>query len=646
MVSPRRRSGRKAYKIGAQRTLTPVLDVFTHMATADDFRPAISFDDLREQGRAQVSVDGTPLALFHHEDEVRAVDNRCPHMGFPLSAGSVDDGILTCHWHHARFELACGDTFDPWADDVPTYPVEIRDGEVYVDPNPRRDLPPAEHWADRLETGLEENLRLVVAKSTIGLLDAGVGHREPLATTLEFGTRYRESGWGSGLTILGCVANLLEDHDLASEDRKRALYTSARRVASDCAGEPPRFDQPSFSTNKIAFDRLTRWFRDCVEVRDADGAERCLRTAVATGRTEAELAELVFATATDHPYLSTGHVLDFANKAFETLDSVRWEEDGNGADDGSVESQAANALASLVEPLTTATRSDERSSWRQPIDLVALLEEVYGGDVGATSGLDAFVSEGEGRSWTPPVDFRETLLADDPEAIVDALASAVSGGATSEALASEVAHAAALRVAQFGTANEFSDWNTVHHTFTYANAVQQATRRTDAVDLYRGVFDAAMSVYLDRFLNTPPAPVPEPGSNESGRDPDAVLEALLGTFDVEGEVNEAGRLVGEFFDCGGDPVALKRALGGALLREDAGFHTLQNVEAAFRQFDLATERTADGSDGTESELDRRRRLPLIATARYMAAHFPTRREAEQTFTIAARLNRGEAIHEG
>jgi hypothetical protein len=27
-------------------------------------------------------------------------------MGFPLDRGSVDDGILTCHWHHARFELA------------------------------------------------------------------------------------------------------------------------------------------------------------------------------------------------------------------------------------------------------------------------------------------------------------------------------------------------------------------------------------------------------------------------------------------------------------------------------------------------------------------------------------------------------------
>ncbi|GAB3666469.1 Rieske (2Fe-2S) protein [Halopiger thermotolerans] len=623
-------------------------------ADADDFREVVALEDLEESGRELVSLAGTPIAVFHHEGEVRAVNNRCPHMGFPLVEGTVDDGVLTCHWHHARFELSCGDTFDPWADDVPTYPVEVRDGTVYVNPTPPRDLPPDEHWAQRLETGLEENLRLVVAKSTIGLLDADVDYREPVARTLAFGTQYRDSGWGSGLTILGCLANVIDD--LEPEDRKRALYTGVRHVADDCAGEPPNFDQPSFSTRDVDFDRLKSWFRDCVEVRDADGAERCLRTAVAADRSDAELAELLVAAATDHPYLSSGHVLDFANKAFETLEHAQ----GRGDSERDLR---ADALASLVDPLVTASRSDEQSSWRRPIDLVALLEDVYGGDVSETGGLEALASAGAGdgtaadvdadSSWSPPDGFQGTLLGDDPEAIVDALADAVRAGATTEDLAREVAYAAATRVAQFGTANEFSDWNTVHHTFTYANAVRGFARRTDALETYRGVFDAAVNVYLDRFLNTPPAPIPDPGENETGRDPDAALEDLLETFDTEGEVNEAGRLVGEFFDCGGDPDDLKRALGRGLLREDAGFHTLQSLEAAFRQFDLASERAAarDGSDeeteavATETALDRRRRVPLIATARYMAAHFPTRREAEQTFTIAARLNRGEAIHD-
>jgi nitrite reductase/ring-hydroxylating ferredoxin subunit len=53
-------------------------------------------------------------------------------MGFPLDRGSIEDGILTCHWHHARFDLASGCAFDLWADDVPTCPVEVRNGEVWI----------------------------------------------------------------------------------------------------------------------------------------------------------------------------------------------------------------------------------------------------------------------------------------------------------------------------------------------------------------------------------------------------------------------------------------------------------------------------------------------------------------------------------
>nr|WP_281377726.1 hypothetical protein [Halosimplex pelagicum] len=141
-----------------------------------------------------------------------------------------------------------------------------------------------------------------------------------------------------------------------------------------------------------------------------------------------------------------------------------------------------------------------------------------------------------------------------------------------------------------------------------------------------------MSVYLDRFLNRPAAPLPEVGAGEDD-DPAELRERLLETFDEQGRVDEAGRIVGRYFDAGGDPDALKRTMAEGLLREDAGFHTLQNVEGGFAQFEAA-------------ERDRERRLALVAPARYMAAHFPTRREAEQTFTIAERLYRGEAIHEG
>ena len=107
--------------------------------TKSAFVRAASLAELETAACQTVSLNGHTLALWYVGGQVYAIDNRCPHMGFPLDRGSVKDGILTCHWHHARFDLESGGTFDQWADDVRAFPVEIRDGEVWIDLTGQRD---------------------------------------------------------------------------------------------------------------------------------------------------------------------------------------------------------------------------------------------------------------------------------------------------------------------------------------------------------------------------------------------------------------------------------------------------------------------------------------------------------------------------
>src|SRR5579863_8879231 len=160
-----------------------------------------SLDEIARKGCVVVSGDPAPIAVFHHEGKVYAVDNRCPHMGFPLSKGSLRCGILTCHWHHARFDLESGGTFDPFADDVRAYPTEVRDGEVYVDLRASAGDRIGKALG-RLSDGLEQNLSLVTIKAVLTLLESGVPAAKVLERGAEFGARYREAGWGPGLTIL------------------------------------------------------------------------------------------------------------------------------------------------------------------------------------------------------------------------------------------------------------------------------------------------------------------------------------------------------------------------------------------------------------------------------------------------------------
>src|SRR6516162_4600853 len=124
---------------------------------------AISVSELPEGHRRTVIVGSKTIVLFNSHGRFFAVDNRCPHMGFPLDRGTVQDCILTCHWHHARFDLQTGGTFDQWADDARVFPVRVEDDAVLVDVADYGDR--RQHFLRRLDDGLERDLPLVIAKS-------------------------------------------------------------------------------------------------------------------------------------------------------------------------------------------------------------------------------------------------------------------------------------------------------------------------------------------------------------------------------------------------------------------------------------------------------------------------------------------------
>jgi len=564
-------------------------------------------DELTARGCMPVSTAGHTIALFAHGDGVYAVDNRCPHMGFPLHRGTVRDGILTCHWHHARFDLASGGTFDPFAGDVPTFPAEVRDGEVWVAVGAHAD--DAAYHERRLATGLELDIPLVMAKSILSLARTVPGMQTAVGQGIAFATRYRAAGWGQGATMLTCMANLLSA--LAPADRPRALYHGAAAVARDCAGEPARFPLDPLPDGAAAPDLVKAWFRQFVEVRDAEGAERCLVTAVARGAAPETLADMLFAAATDHRYLQIGHVLDFTNKALEALDLTRWRE-------------ADVVLGSLARAYARAGRMEESNSWRHPVDLVAILEAAF-------DDLPRALAAGADRGpWDDEDRLVPVLLADDPAAIAGALLGALEAGATATQVAAAVAYAAALRIARFHEQNEFADWDTALHTFTFAHAVHAGLRRSPSAELLRGAFDAAMSVYLDRFLNIPAAKLPTPDG--SRRDPQAILAGFPDLLDEQHAIGPAAQAVADYLAAGGEPDALLARLGALLLREDRDFHTIQTVEAAVAEFRLRRG-TPEGAN------------ILVAAARYLAAHAPTMRAQGQTFEIAQRFVRGENLYE-
>jgi hypothetical protein len=143
-----------------------------------------------------------------------------------------------------------------------------------------------------------------------------------------------------------------------------------------------------------------------------------------------------------------------------------------------------------------------------------------------------------------------------------------------------------------------------------------------------------MALYLARYLNVPAASLPGEGGNRLDDLPieaEEIRSDLLEAFDRQQQIDTAARLVARHLILGHSPEVLIATLARALLREDAGFHAYQMLEAGVQQF----REWGNGDEG---------RHILVAVARYLAAHSPTERAALQTADIARRLMLGSELH--
>ncbi len=81
----------------------------------------------------RVLGNGEAIVLTRLADEIFALEDRCSHEDFPLSEGEVENGQIECVFHGARFDVRTGKAVQlPAVRPVKTFPVEIRDQEVFV----------------------------------------------------------------------------------------------------------------------------------------------------------------------------------------------------------------------------------------------------------------------------------------------------------------------------------------------------------------------------------------------------------------------------------------------------------------------------------------------------------------------------------
>ncbi|MGH3362513.1 MAG: non-heme iron oxygenase ferredoxin subunit [Nocardioides sp.] len=98
------------------------------------FERACALADVPTDEALAVTLGPLEVAVARDGDEVFAIQNECSHAAVPLSEGEVAEGTVECWLHGSCFDLRTGKpTHLPATEPVAIFPVDVRDGEVYVD---------------------------------------------------------------------------------------------------------------------------------------------------------------------------------------------------------------------------------------------------------------------------------------------------------------------------------------------------------------------------------------------------------------------------------------------------------------------------------------------------------------------------------
>jgi nitrite reductase/ring-hydroxylating ferredoxin subunit len=109
----------------------------------------LSQNELPPNERKVVKVEQRAILLVHHNNQIYAVENSCPHLRLPLQKGKItEDGAIICPFHRSAFDLSSGNVkeWSPWPPGIgkvvgmiskekalSVFPTRVDEGSIWVE---------------------------------------------------------------------------------------------------------------------------------------------------------------------------------------------------------------------------------------------------------------------------------------------------------------------------------------------------------------------------------------------------------------------------------------------------------------------------------------------------------------------------------
>ncbi len=510
-----------------------------------------------------VKVDGRSIALFKHNGNIHATDNQCPHMGYPLTRGRVRNGVLTCDWHGWSYDLGGGGCFTGGCDDLETFPVEVRNGDVFVSVSEGGSKRSDAHFL-LLKEGLYSTDQWTISKAVAIMLARGVSEEETLHLIIRHGGRHIATERGAndgGGEVSDFINGIKVARQYETDDRIIPL-TFAAHGLSGRAGDRPRIGR---LPDPVSWEKLAGWIRAFSKDKKWEGIEKCLITARRIGGHDHEILPLLYECAVAPHFLGNSNNLLNIGYVAEVLEEFGWDE-----------------TEELVCNLSAKILGQERGL---PDEIRQSAIDRFIAD---TATLDA-LADGQADVSDAPFDedaFAEGLVSGEIGPTFSVVTRALKDGVPIERIVTTMVVLAADRMARTPV-NMNPGWGGLVREMMMASAVRTALRFGGYRIAAQALYHVAWQFYGDRWLNITHRPLSESrGSLQPGSTSEAeAIEGVLSSIE-QIQIRDIGRQTRDYLRSGYSGDALLRELGLVILKDDNGRNILPTLRTIFDEWAL------------------------------------------------------------
>jgi hypothetical protein len=535
-------------------------------------------------------------------------------MGYPLIRGAVRDGVLTCDWHGRSFDLDGGGCFNSECADLETFPVDVRQGEIWIQLGDAQYKRREEHLR-LLWEGLLSKDRWTISKAIALLLKGGAAEGDIVEMILRHLGRRIASSHGaeveSGDDVSRLINGLQVGRRYAGADRLMVLATAACSVAGGAAERLEVVTLPG----TVAWESIDRWTRMFSHDGQSGRIERCLFTAYHVGF-EDKILPLLYECAVEPHFLGFADSLMSLGYLAEFVDTFGWK-------------RSSELVFNLGAKLIGRRRGEPERFRRDAVGIMAsMVPAIQAPEPSASADVeydeDAFAA---------------AVVSVNIQKSFDVIKALLKSGVKLDRLITTLVLLAADRMARTPV-NVDAGWGALTAELNLAVSLRTAQKHGGDRVAAKGLFHAAWQVFANRWLNIPARPLTTPlgGGRLDVVSEDAGIQVILDSI-ASLKVQDVGQQVLEYLNAGYSGDRLLHAIGRVMLWDDTNTRILPTLRTVFEEWE-----SSSGSDPALGAGHPARYQLLVGLARY-ATDIRTNKDSGSATNTAMRFAEGKTTVE-